>query len=48
MQDITLICTVDGAEYKEYEVLINDEPLLFLEKMNVTHRRLLVYNRKRW
>ncbi len=27
MQDITLACTVDGAEYKEYEVLTNDEPL---------------------
>jgi len=32
MQDITLICTVDGAEYKEYEVLINDEQELFLGK----------------
>jgi len=27
MQDINLVCTVDGAEYKEYEVLIDDQPL---------------------
>lgn len=25
MQDMRLVCTVDGAEYKEYEVLINDQ-----------------------
>jgi hypothetical protein len=25
MQDIRLVCTVDGAEYKEYEVLTNDQ-----------------------
>jgi hypothetical protein len=27
MQNINLVCTVDGAEYKEYEVLIDDQPL---------------------
>jgi len=27
MQDINLVCTVDGTEYKEYEVLIDDQPL---------------------
>jgi len=27
MQDINLVCTVDGAEYKEYEVLVDDQPL---------------------
>ncbi len=27
MQDINLVCTVDGAEYKEYEVLIDAQPL---------------------
>jgi hypothetical protein len=27
MQDIRLECTLDGAEYKEYEVLINEQPL---------------------
>lgn len=27
MQAINLVCTLDGAEYKEYEVLSNDQPL---------------------
>lgn len=27
MQDTNLVCTLDGVEYKEYEVLINDRPL---------------------
>ena len=27
MEDISLVCTLDGAEYKEYEVLINKQPL---------------------
>jgi len=27
MQDINLVCTLDGAEYKEYEVLMNEESL---------------------
>lgn len=27
MEDISLVCTLDGAEYKEYEVLINEQPL---------------------
>lgn len=27
MQDMTLVCTFDGYEYKEYELLINDQPL---------------------
>lgn len=27
MQDISLVCTLDGAEYKEYEVLINEQQL---------------------
>ncbi len=27
MQDLTLVCTFDGSEYKEYELLINDQPL---------------------
>lgn len=27
MQDMRLVCNLDGAEYKEYEVLINDQPL---------------------
>lgn len=27
MQDIRVVCTLDGAEYKEYEVLMNDQPL---------------------
>lgn len=27
MQDMTLVCTLDGSEYKEYELLINDQPL---------------------
>jgi hypothetical protein len=27
MQDISLVCTLDGTEYKEYEVLINEQPL---------------------
>ena len=27
MQDINLVCSVDGTEYKEYEVLIDDQPL---------------------
>lgn len=27
MADISLVCTLDGAEYKEYEVLVNKQPL---------------------
>ncbi|MBV9385808.1 MAG: hypothetical protein JOZ78_05200 [Chroococcidiopsidaceae cyanobacterium CP_BM_ER_R8_30] len=27
MQEISLVCTLDGAEYKEYEVLSNDQTL---------------------
>lgn len=27
MQDMRLVCTLDGAEYKEYEVLIDEQPL---------------------
>jgi len=27
MQDIKLACTLDGAEYKEYEVMANEQPL---------------------
>ena len=27
MQDINLVCTLDGAEYKEYEVLMNEQSL---------------------
>ena len=27
MQDMKLVCTLDGAEYKEYEVLIDEQPL---------------------
>jgi len=27
MQELSLVCTLDGAEYKEYEVLVNDQPL---------------------
>jgi len=27
MQDISLVCTLDGTEYKEYEVLIDAQPL---------------------
>lgn len=27
MQDINLVCTLDGAEYKEYEVFINEQSL---------------------
>ena len=27
MQNINLVCTLDGAEYKEYEVLMNEESL---------------------
>lgn len=26
MQDIKLVCTFDGSEYKEYELLINEQP----------------------
>lgn len=27
MQDINLVCTLNGADYKEYEVLMNEQPL---------------------
>lgn len=27
MQDINLVCTLNGAEYKEYEVLMNEKSL---------------------
>lgn len=27
MQDINLVCTLNGAEYKEYEVLMNEQSL---------------------
>lgn len=27
MQDMRLVCTLDGSEYKEYELLINEQPL---------------------
>lgn len=27
MPEISLVCTLDGAEYKEYEVLSNNQPL---------------------
>lgn len=27
MQNISLVCTLDGVEYKEYEVLIDEQPL---------------------
>ncbi len=27
MQNLKLTCSVDGTDYKEYEVLINDQPL---------------------
>lgn len=27
MRDINLVCTLDGAEYKEYEVLSDEQPL---------------------
>lgn len=27
MQNISLVCTLDGAEYKEYEVLSDEQPL---------------------
>lgn len=27
MQDINLVCTLDGAEYKEYEVFMNEQSL---------------------
>ena len=27
MEDISFVCTLDGAEYKEYEVLINEQSL---------------------
>lgn len=30
MQDMRLACIVDGAEYKEYEVLVNDQPLAII------------------
>lgn len=26
MQDMKLVCTLDGGEYKEYEILINEQP----------------------
>lgn len=27
MEDMKLVCTVDGIEYKEYEALVDEEPL---------------------
>ncbi len=27
MQDTRLACTLDGADYKEYQVLVNEQPL---------------------
>lgn len=27
MQDIKIICTLDGAEYKEYQLVINEQPI---------------------
>jgi hypothetical protein len=27
MQDISLVCTLDGIEYKEYDVLMNEQSL---------------------
>jgi hypothetical protein len=42
MQDINLVCTLDGAEYKEYEVLMNEQSLGVISwKSEVTHHRVV-------
>jgi len=45
---IRLECTLDGAEYKEYEVLINEQPLGVISwKVIVIHRKVVGIH-KRW